>query len=125
MLSSVLYPPPLYHRCRCPSSSLSKNNKIGHAAVPLSMTVLGANLSAVIFANNSTTAPTTRISNYTIASILISKMIVMPMIGISTVWIIKTFLWNVPSRKFYCAQLVLFVSSKHHKTLIVCFHVLL
>eukprot|EP00548_Thalassiothrix_antarctica_P019887 CAMPEP_0194191926 /NCGR_PEP_ID=MMETSP0154-20130528/68678_1 /TAXON_ID=1049557 /ORGANISM="Thalassiothrix antarctica, Strain L6-D1" /LENGTH=184 /DNA_ID=CAMNT_0038914981 /DNA_START=75 /DNA_END=626 /DNA_ORIENTATION=+ len=68
---------------------------IGNAAVPINMCILGINLSLASSSKNKT--GNNQVSARTIAAIVISKMIVMPAIGILTVLILKNFVLNVPS----------------------------
>jgi hypothetical protein len=72
------------------------------------MTILGTHLSAVTTTKpkkiQSSTPATSEdevrcLSQRTILGILVSKMILMPMVGIGTVWMYKTWFWNVPTRK--------------------------
>jgi predicted permease len=74
--------------------------KVGGLAVPDNMLILGCNLSASFksfmearehgFKNKSS------FSRQTAAGIVIGKMVIMPIIGISTVWFLKNFVFHIP-----------------------------
>lgn len=66
---------------------------VGVAAVPLNMMILGINLSQ---SHLSSSPKTVLLSSKTMAAIVIGKMLVMPMIGVSSALLCNRFLWDIP-----------------------------
>lgn len=70
---------------------------VGLAAVPLNMMILGVNLSQ---SHLSSSPKTALLSSKTMVSIVLGKMLVMPVIGVASVIFCKQFLFDVPDGKF-------------------------
>lgn len=79
---------------------------VGLAAVPLNMMILGINLSQ---SNLSSSPKTALLSSKTMATIVIGKMLVMPMIGVASVLICKNYLFNVPEGKLVVPERLFFL----------------
>lgn len=68
---------------------------IGLAAVPINMCILGINLSITSMKTKMDLAAA-EISKKTIVAVVIGKMVVMPIIGVSTTVLLKSYFWKIP-----------------------------
>jgi predicted permease len=75
--------------------------EVGQAAVPINMIILGCNLSASYTnsTKNDDLSQKNLFSQKTTISIVIAKMLVMPMIGFLSALIFRTYIWDIPDGK--------------------------
>jgi len=81
---------------------------IGRAAIPVNMAVLGVNLSMAAQSKRKDL-----VGPRTIASVVIGKMIVMPIIGISTTLLLQKYPWNMPQSihsSFYMVMMIVCIT---------------
>lgn len=97
---------------------------VGLAAVPINMCILGINLSLAAAQNNNKSLENShnRISSKTIASIVISKMVVMPLIGIVTALILKNYFWHIPDDidgPFYLVLMIVTITPTANNVMVM------
>jgi predicted permease len=75
--------------------------EVGQAAIPINMIILGCNLSASYTnsTKNDDLSQQKLFSQKTMISIVIAKMLVMPMIGFLSALIFRTYIWDIPDGK--------------------------
>jgi len=92
--------------------------RVGEAAVPLNMIILGCNLSVAAKSNSKGNM----LSKETILAVVVGKLIVMPIIGISSVLILKNYFWDVPSDisgSFYLVAMVVFLTPTANNVMVM------
>ena len=93
---------------------------VGQAAVPINMMILGCNLSASY--NNSSKSGDGLLSPQTTISIVIGKMLVMPLIGMASAKIFRDYLWDVPDEiagSFYLVVLIVFLTPTANNVMVM------
>ncbi|KAL3802789.1 hypothetical protein HJC23_007566 [Cyclotella cryptica] len=80
-------------------SHICPNKKVGQSAVPINMTILGINLSSTFQRNESDDGKGKMLSNQTMFAVLVGKMLVMPLIGIATTWLLQQYFIDLPDGK--------------------------
>ena len=100
--------------------------KVGGLAVPDNMLILGCNLSAsfksFMEARKECNGKVCAFSRKTILGIVLGKMVVMPIIGISTVWILKSYVLHIPaeiSGAFYLVLMIVFLTPTANNVMIM------
>jgi predicted permease len=89
--------------------------KIGQAAIPLNMAVLGVNLSIVA---RSSEAP---VSAGTVAGVVVGKLAVMPLVGIATVLLLKHYVLEADKKSsFYTVLMLVFVTPTANNVMVIC-----
>ena len=100
--------------------------KVGSLAVPDNMLILGCNLSAsfksFMEARKQGNGKACAFSRKTIFGIVVGKMIVMPVIGISTVWALKNYILTIPAEiagAFYLVLMIVFLTPTANNVMIM------
>lgn len=91
---------------------------LAKSAIPVNMCVVGVNLS--IAAQRQGTKESA--SHKTIAAVVIGKMLIMPLVGVATVSILKTYFWNVPEEiefQFYLVLLMNFITPTANVVMVI------
>jgi len=91
---------------------------IGQAAVPINMIILGCNLSAAQMETNTDKL----LSKETMMAIIVGKMVIMPIIGISSVLFLKEYFWDVPDgidASFYLVAMIVFVTPTANNVMVM------
>ena len=114
---------------------------VGLTAVPINMMILGCNLSASLQETNflrkiqerrngSTAGVMAEedgsnsglMSSATMAGIVVGKMVVLPFIGILTAWILKNYVWDIPSDidgSFYLVLMIVFLCPTANNVMVM------
>jgi hypothetical protein len=94
---------------------------IGTTAVPINMMILGCNLSSS--SSSRTPSPnTSMLSMGTMMGILIGKMVLMPLIGIGSALILKSYVWNIPDDiegAFYLVLMIVFLTPTANNVIVM------
>lgn len=69
---------------------------VGQAAVPINMTILGINLSSTFQKKSKTVEKSKTLSTNTMLAVVIGKMVVMPVIGIISTWLLQRYYIDLP-----------------------------
>uniref|UniRef100_A0A7S3LDP2 Auxin efflux carrier n=1 Tax=Amphora coffeiformis TaxID=265554 RepID=A0A7S3LDP2_9STRA len=100
--------------------------KVGGLAVPDNMLILGCNLSAsfqsFMEARKKANGKVSAFSRKTIVGIVVGKLIVMPIIGIGTVWILKNYVLDIPKEiagAFYLVLMIVFLTPTANNVMIM------
>jgi len=91
---------------------------VGQAAVPINMIILGCNLSAAQQRKSSDKL----LSMETMMAMVIGKMVVMPIIGISSVLILKKYFWEIPEgidASFYLVAMIVFITPTANNVMVM------
>eukprot|EP00586_Coscinodiscus_wailesii_P005444 CAMPEP_0172486472 /NCGR_PEP_ID=MMETSP1066-20121228/15045_1 /TAXON_ID=671091 /ORGANISM="Coscinodiscus wailesii, Strain CCMP2513" /LENGTH=424 /DNA_ID=CAMNT_0013252443 /DNA_START=127 /DNA_END=1401 /DNA_ORIENTATION=- len=91
---------------------------VGQAAVPINMIILGCNLSAAQMKKSSDKL----LSMETMIAMVVGKMVVMPIIGISSVLILKKYFWNIPDgidASFYLVAMIVFITPTANNVMVM------
>ena len=94
---------------------------LAKSAIPVNMCVVGVNLS-IASQRRTSSSHSTHASPKTIAAVVIGKMLIMPLIGIITVWLLKTFVWEIPEGikfQFYLVLLMNFVTPTANVVMVI------
>lgn len=100
---------------------------LANSAIPVNMCVVGVNLSIASQRSGnkkdiSTNGPNLNVDPKTVAAVVLGKMLVMPIIGVATVWILKTFFWSIPEEiqfQFYLVLLMNFVTPTANVVMVI------
>jgi len=68
---------------------------VGQAAVPINMTILGINLSST-FQKKKSKPDSVILPNSTMASVVVGKMVIMPLIGVFSTWFLQKYYIDIP-----------------------------
>lgn len=79
---------------------------LARSAIPVNMCVVGVNLSMAAEQRESHLA----VDNRTIAAVVLGKMLFMPFIGGVTVYLLKTYVWEIPENIAFQLELVLMMN---------------
>lgn len=91
---------------------------LAKSAIPVNMCVVGVNLSIASRRRGSDEAA----SHKTIASVVIGKMLIMPLIGILTVFVLKSYFWHIPEQiqfQFYLVLLMNFITPTANVVMVI------
>lgn len=91
---------------------------LAESAIPVNMCVVGVNLSIASQQRSSHES----VANRTIMAVVLGKMLVMPLIGVLTVVILKTYVWNVPESiqfQFYLVLLMNFITPTANVVMVI------
>lgn len=90
------------------------------------MLILGCNLSAsfksFMNARKKGNGKINTLSRTTVVGIVLGKMVVMPIIGISTVWVLKNYVLDIPaeiSGAFYLVLMIVFITPTANNVMIM------
>ena len=113
---------------------------VGQAAVPINMIILGCNLNAslqslynktvskgggegnVAATTGTATTSTGLLPFKTTAGIIVGKMIVMPLVGILTGALLKTYVWSIPEDidgAFYLVLMIVFITPTANNVMVM------
>lgn len=113
---------------------------VGATAVPINMMILGCNLSASLMNHqeqkkmdaltgvagtnnkNNDNNNNDMLSNKTMIWIVIGKMIIMPMIGITSALILRTYFWHIPDEidgAFYLVLMIVFITPTANNVMVM------
>lgn len=98
---------------------------VGQTAVPINMMILGCNLSAASskhHLNNNEAAKAGLLSMKTMIGIVTGKMIIMPIIGILTGYLLKNYVWNIPDDidgAFYLVLMIVFLTPTANNVMVM------
>ena len=94
--------------------------------MPDNMLILGCNLSAsfqsFMEARKKANGKVSAFSRKTISGIVVGKMIIMPIIGIGTVWILKNYILDIPKEiagSFYLVLMIVFLTPTANNVMIM------
>lgn len=93
---------------------------LANSAIPVNMCVVGVNLD--IASRRKTGNNQDGASPRTIAAVVLSKMVIMPLIGTATVWVLKTYVWDIPSDiqfQFYLVLLMNFITPTANVVMVI------
>ena len=93
---------------------------VGQAAVPINMCILGANLSQAT--KRASKSSHDFMSSKTMFSVVVAKMVVMPIIGIISAEILYHFLWHVPrdiDGAFYLVLMIVFITPTANNVMVM------
>lgn len=96
-------------------------HEVGKAAVPINMAILGINLSLTSQPTKSDVTGNA-VSRSTIVAIVIGKMIVMPIIGISAALLLKNYFWHIPDNidgPFYLALMIVTITPTANNVMVM------
>ncbi|CAB9525261.1 expressed unknown protein [Seminavis robusta] len=94
---------------------------LAESAIPVNMCVVGVNLD---IASQRKISPSGQngASAKTIAAVVLGKMLIMPIIGITTVWILKTYFWDIPQDiqfQFYLVLAMNFITPTANVVMVI------
>lgn len=99
---------------------------VGLTAVPINMMILGCNLSSSLTTYSKTKdmdAVSSALMPWsTMVGIVIGKMIVLPIIGISLGWVLKNYVWNIPDDidgAFYLVLMIVFLTPTANNVMVM------
>lgn len=95
---------------------------LAKSAIPVNMCVVGVNLHIASQRKASNNNPNLTVHPKTIAAVVLSKMLLMPLIGVATVWTLKRFVWQVPPEiqfQFYLVLLMNFVTPTANVVMVI------
>jgi predicted permease len=97
---------------------------VGQTAVPTNMLILGCNLSSSQYtvAGGQNYKSSGLLTTRSMIGIVIGKMIVMPIIGILSGWILKTYFWHIPDDidgSFYLVLMIVFLTPTANNVMII------
>ena len=93
---------------------------VGQSAVPINMIILGCNLSASTLSKKSASNPNL-LSNKTMAAIVIGKMVLMPVLGILSCWILSLW-WKIPDEidePFWLVCMIVFLTPTANNVMVM------
>ena len=93
---------------------------VGQSAVPINMLILGCNLSASTLSKKSAPNPNL-LSNKTMAAIVIGKMVLMPVLGILSCWILSLW-WKIPDEidePFWLVCMIVFLTPTANNVMVM------
>lgn len=93
---------------------------VGQAAVPINMIILGCNLSASTLSKKSASSANL-LSNKTTAAIVIGKMVLMPMLGILSCWVLSLW-WKMPGEidePFWLVCMIVFLTPTANNVMVM------
>jgi predicted permease len=93
---------------------------VGQSAVPINMIILGCNLSASTLSKKSASNPNI-LSNKTTAAIVIGKMVLMPVLGILSCWILSLW-WKMPDEidePFWLVCMIVFLTPTANNVMVM------
>lgn len=93
---------------------------VGQAAVPINMIILGCNLSASTLSNKAA-SNANLLSNKTTAAIVIGKMVLMPMLGILSCWVLSLW-WKMPDEidePFWLVCMIVFLTPTANNVMVM------
>lgn len=91
---------------------------VGQAAVPVNMIILGCNLSAAQQKKSSDKL----LSMKTMMAMVIGKMVLMPIIGVSSVLFLKKYFWDIPDgidASFYLVAMIVFITPTANNVMVM------
>ena len=94
---------------------------VGQSAVPINMIILGCNLSASTLSKKSAASNPNLLSNKTTAAIVIGKMVLMPVLGILSCWILSLW-WKMPDEidePFWLVCMILFLTPTANNVMVM------
>lgn len=104
---------------------------VGLTAIPINMMLLGCNLSSSSQMQQLQSIPTTELIDRrntgllptsTMVGIMVGKLIVLPVIGILSGWILKNYLWNIPDDievAFYLVLMIVFLTPTANNVMVM------
>lgn len=105
---------------------------IGATAIPINMILLGCNLSSSIQIQQQQSVPPSELldrsntglllSTSTMVGIMVGKLIVLPVIGIMSAWILKRYLWTIPDDikvAFYLVLMIVFLTPTANNVMVM------
>lgn len=93
---------------------------LAKSAIPVNMCVVGVNLS--ISSQRKTGNSKKGASSKTIAAVVLGKMLIMPIIGVTTVYILKTYFWDIPQDiqfQFYLVLAMNFITPTANVVMVI------
>jgi predicted permease len=93
---------------------------VGQAAVPLNMIILGANLSSAY--RKEMMMSQWLLERKTMIGIVLGKMLVLPCLGIIVVWLLKSFILNIPDdidASFYLVLMIVFLCPTANNVMVM------
>lgn len=91
---------------------------VGQAAVPLNMIILGCNLSQ----SHLNESKSQFLSKKTMISIVVGKMLIMPIIGICSALLFNAYVWDIPeaiNASFYLVVMIVFITPTANNVMIM------
>ena len=99
---------------------------VGQAAVPINMIILGINLSSTFEKKKPNTndeeVDSNMLPNPTMLAIVVGKMIVMPMIGIVSTWILERYYIDIPDAidaTCYLVMMIVFITPTANNVMVM------
>ena len=95
-------------------------SSVGQAAVPVNMCILGINLSMVMQTKQEVGVDA--LSRCTMLAVVVSKMVVMPFIGVLCAFVLRNYLWHIPhdiEASFYLVLMVVFITPTANNVMVM------
>mmetsp|Transcript_3637 Transcript_3637/g.10322 ORF Transcript_3637/g.10322 Transcript_3637/m.10322 type:complete len:626 (+) Transcript_3637:172-2049(+) len=97
---------------------------VGQAAVPINMMILGCNLSASYLQQTTNPAEAAKklLSKQTMLAIVIGKMFAMPAVGFLSVFLLRTYVLNIPDAidgSFYLVMMIVFLTPTANNVMVM------
>ena len=94
---------------------------LANSAIPVNMCVVGVNLS-IAASSSSQQQSGNSVDTKTIVAVVAGKMLIMPLIGIVTVYVLKTWFWDIPEQiqfQFYLVLLMNFITPTANVVMVI------
>lgn len=94
---------------------------VGQTAVPINMMILGCNLSSDKKSGNQSSSHGL-FSGRTAVGIVLGKMVILPIIGILSVFILKHYIWDIPDEidgSFYIVMIIVFLCPTANNVMVM------
>ncbi|KAL7516243.1 hypothetical protein ACHAWX_001275 [Stephanocyclus meneghinianus] len=94
---------------------------IGQSAVPINMTILGINLSST-FQGKKSDCKGKMLPNQTMLAVIIGKMLVMPLIGITATWFLQQYFIDLPDEidaTCYLVMMIVFITPTANNIMVM------
>jgi len=92
--------------------------QVGQSSIPIIMIVLGCNLSASQLVEDQTRLLDSRV----VVAIILSKMVIMPVIGFTTVLMLRSYVWNIDPEiapSFYLVCMIVFITPTANNVMVM------
>jgi len=92
--------------------------QVGQSSIPIIMIVLGCNLSASQLVEDQTRLLDSRV----VVAIILSKMVIMPIIGFTTILFLRTYVWHIDpaiAPSFYLVTMIVFITPTANNVMVM------
>jgi predicted permease len=95
---------------------------VGQTAVPINMMILGCNLSSSLKQTKTFGPESGMLSTITMWGIVFGKMVLMPVVGILSGYVLKNYVWNIPEDidgAFYLVLMIVFLTPTANNVMVM------